>query len=149
VQADGQHQQRLWRISGPYRARRDTLKLVIDAASPMLWTKPMRLIGGKTAPAATSGRGRFHRWFRGGAILKSDLVGRMAERNPRLGAPDFEKIVDAIFEKVSDALGQSRGDRDFGSFATKLRLARTARNPKSGAIAAIGEKRVPSKSKDG
>ena len=67
-------------------------------------------------------------------MIKSELVQRLAARNPHLYQRDIENIVDAILGEIAGAL--SRGDRvelrGFGAFSTKQRQARTGRNPRTG-----------------
>ena len=56
-------------------------------------------------------------------MIKSELVQRIADRNPHLYLRDVENIVNAILDEVTDAL--SRGDRvelrGFGAFSAKAR----------------------------
>jgi integration host factor subunit beta len=78
-------------------------------------------------------------------MIKSELVQRIADRNPHLYLRDVEKIVNAIFDEITEAL--SRGDRvelrGFGAFSVKRRDARLGRNPRTGAQVAVDEKAVP------
>jgi integration host factor subunit beta len=78
-------------------------------------------------------------------MTKSELIQRLAERNPHLYQRDVERIVSTIFDEISDAL--SRGDRvelrGFGAFSVKRREARLGRNPRTGASVQVGEKRIP------
>ena len=78
-------------------------------------------------------------------MLKSELIKRIASQNPHLYDRDIEKVVNAIFGEMVDAL--RRGDRvelrGFGAFSVKLREARQGRNPKTGAVVAVGKKAVP------
>jgi integration host factor subunit beta len=78
-------------------------------------------------------------------MIKSELVQRIADRNPHLYVRDVEKIVNAIFDEITEAL--SRGDRvelrGFGAFSVKRRDARVGRNPRTGAQVAVDEKAVP------
>jgi integration host factor subunit beta len=78
-------------------------------------------------------------------MTKSELIARLADRNPHLFQRDVERIVATIFEVVTDAL--VRGDRvelrGFGAFSVKRRGSRTGRNPRTGAQVAVLEKRVP------
>ncbi len=78
-------------------------------------------------------------------MVKSELIMRLAERNPHLYQRDIERIVSTIFEEVSIAL--ARGDRvelrGFGAFSVKRRAARVARNPRTGASVSVEEKFVP------
>jgi len=78
-------------------------------------------------------------------VIKSDLVQRLAARNPHLYQRDIENIADAILGAITDAL--ARGDRvelrGFGAFSTKQRAARTGRNPRTGDAINVTEKNVP------
>jgi integration host factor subunit beta len=78
-------------------------------------------------------------------MIKSELVQRIANRNPHLYLRDVEKIVNAIFDEITAAL--VRGDRvelrGFGAFSVKHREARVGRNPRTGAQVPVAEKSVP------
>jgi integration host factor subunit beta len=80
-----------------------------------------------------------------GQMIKSELVQRIANRNPHLYLRDVEKIVNAILDEITGAL--SRGDRvelrGFGAFSVKHRDARVGRNPRTGAHVPVNEKTVP------
>ena len=78
-------------------------------------------------------------------MTKSELIMRLAERNPHLFHRDVERIVTTIFDEITGAL--ARGDRvelrGFGAFSVKQRDARTGRNPRTGQSVAVVEKIVP------
>lgn len=78
-------------------------------------------------------------------MTKSELIQRLADRNPHLYLRDVEKIVDTVFDEISEAL--SRGDRvelrGFGAFSVKHRKARVGRNPRTGELVNVPEKRLP------
>ena len=78
-------------------------------------------------------------------MIKSELVQRIADRNPHLYLRDVEKIVNAILDEITSAL--ARGDRvelrGFGAFSVKHRDARVGRNPRTGAHVSVDEKAVP------
>ena len=78
-------------------------------------------------------------------MTKSELIQRLAERNPHLYQRDVELIVSAIFDEITAAL--ARGDRvelrGFGAFSVKRREARTGRNPRTGDSVAVDEKHIP------
>ncbi|OAB55066.1 integration host factor subunit beta [Phormidium willei BDU 130791] len=78
-------------------------------------------------------------------MTKSELIQRLAERNPHLTHRDVERIVSTIFDEIAAAL--SRGDRvelrGFGAFSVKHREARTGRNPRTGEQVEVEEKSVP------
>lgn len=78
-------------------------------------------------------------------MIKSELIMKIAERNPHLYQRDIENIVNAILDTIASAL--ARGDRvelrGFGAFAAKKREARTGRNPRTGEAVAVSEKIIP------
>ena len=78
-------------------------------------------------------------------MTKSELILRIAERNPHLYQRDVERIVSTIFDEISAAL--SRGDRvelrGFGAFSIKKRGSRLGRNPRTGESVAVSEKHIP------
>ena len=78
-------------------------------------------------------------------MIKSELVQKIAERNPHLYQRDVENIVNAILDTITDAL--ARGDRvelrGFGAFSVKKRDARTGRNPRTGETVSVSEKFIP------
>lgn len=78
-------------------------------------------------------------------MIKSELVRKIADRNPHLYQRDVEKIVNAILDEITGAL--SRGDRvelrGFGAFSIKRRDPRLGRNPRTGADVNVEEKVVP------
>lgn len=78
-------------------------------------------------------------------MVKSELIARLAEKNPHLYQRDVERIVTTIFEEISAAL--ARGDRvelrGFGAFSVKQRAPRMARNPRTGQAVKVGEKHIP------
>ena len=80
------------------------------------------------------------------SMIKSELVKRISSRNPHLYDRDIEKVVNAIFDEMVEAL--RRGDRvelrGFGAFSAKLRGARQGRNPRTGAVVPVAKKAVPS-----
>ena len=64
-------------------------------------------------------------------MTKSELIQRLAERNPHLYLRDVEKIVDTIFDEITNALvsgvwgrisclGTSRSDRESFALFTHL-----------------------------
>ncbi len=78
-------------------------------------------------------------------MIKSELVARLAERNPHLRLADVERVVSTVFEEVADAL--ARGGRvevrGFGSFSVRRRPARVGRNPATGEHVDVAAKAVP------
>ncbi len=78
-------------------------------------------------------------------MTKSELIQRLAERYPQLGAKDADIAVKTIIDAMAQALaaGQRIEIRGFGSFALSSRPPRIGRNPKSGDKVMVPEKRVP------
>lgn len=78
-------------------------------------------------------------------MTKSELVQRLASRNPHLYLRDIEKIVDTIFDEITGAL--AKGDRvelrGFGAFSVKQREQRSGRNPRTGEKVHVDAKRLP------
>jgi len=78
-------------------------------------------------------------------VLKSELIKRISSQNPHLYDRDIEKVVNAIFDEMVEAL--RRGDRvelrGFGAFSAKLRGPRQGRNPRTGVAVAVGKKAMP------
>jgi len=79
------------------------------------------------------------------AVIKSELVERVAAQNPHLYRRDIENLVNAILGEIVTAL--SRGDRieirGFGVFSVRNRRARIGRNPRSGAVVPVDQKFMP------
>ena len=78
-------------------------------------------------------------------MTKSDLILRLAEKNPHLYQRDVERIVATVLDEITAAL--ARGDRvelrGFGAFSVKHRGARIGRNPRTGESVRVSEKAVP------
>ncbi len=78
-------------------------------------------------------------------MIRSELIQKIADENPHLYQRDVERIVNTIFEEITDAM--SRGDRvelrGFGAFSVKQRDARVGRNPRTGETVQVDEKHVP------
>jgi len=79
------------------------------------------------------------------ALTKSELIVRLAARNPRLAARDADEAVKLILDMLGDALSQGGRIeiRGFGSFSLNYRPARVGRNPKSGERVQVPAKHVP------
>jgi integration host factor subunit beta len=78
-------------------------------------------------------------------MTKSELIARLAERNPRLVARDADEAVNTMLDAMTEALasGQRIEIRGFGSFALNYRPPRLGRNPKSGDRVQVPAKYVP------
>ncbi len=75
---------------------------------------------------------------------KSDLVKKIINLNNYINQKDVQKSVDTFFETIITSLINSNNVelRGFGSFGTKKREARLARNPKTGSIVAVPTKKI-------
>lgn len=78
-------------------------------------------------------------------MTKSDLIEKLSLVHEYLNKRDAENVVNLIFGGIGEALSQ--GDRveirGFGSFSVREREARDARNPKSGEIVSIPNRKTP------
>mgnify|MGYP000601501295 FL=1 len=78
-------------------------------------------------------------------MIRSELIQKITDENPHLYQRDVERIVNTVFEEVTNAM--SRGDRvelrGFGAFSVKKREARVGRNPRTGETVQVEEKYVP------
>jgi len=78
-------------------------------------------------------------------MIKSELIQRISQKNPHLYHRDVERIINTVFGKIVEALGN--GDRvelrGFGAFSVKERQSREGRNPRTGEAVEVEAKRVP------
>ncbi|MDA8716907.1 integration host factor subunit beta [Alphaproteobacteria bacterium] len=78
-------------------------------------------------------------------MTRSELIAKLAAKNPALYHRDIERLVGTILEEISGAL--ERGDRvelrGFGAFSVRERKARLGRNPRTGSNVEVSEKKVP------
>ncbi len=78
-------------------------------------------------------------------MTKSELIDRLAMRQPHLMHKDVELAVKLVLDEISHAL--ERHDRveirGFGSFSLHFRPERVGRNPKTGDPVHIPAKHVP------
>ncbi len=78
-------------------------------------------------------------------LTRSELIGRLSERNPRLQQRDADEAVKCMLDTMTQALAEGgRVEiRGFGSFALNYRPPRVGRNPKSGERVHVPAKFVP------
>ena len=78
-------------------------------------------------------------------MIKSELVQKIADKNPHLYHRDIERIVNSILDEVIRAMQDSNRVelRGFGAFSVKSRNARMGRNPRTGTAVEVIAKRVP------
>jgi integration host factor subunit beta len=78
-------------------------------------------------------------------MTKSDLILRLAEKYPHLLQRDIERIVNTVFDEISNTLARNNRVelRGFGAFSVKKRDARQGRNPRTGDTVSVAAKYVP------
>ncbi|MDC0868518.1 Integration host factor subunit beta [Rhodobacteraceae bacterium SB2] len=78
-------------------------------------------------------------------MIRSELIQIITDQNPHLYQRDVERIVNTVFDEITNAM--ANGDRvelrGFGAFSVKRRDARLGRNPRTGASVDVEEKHVP------
>jgi len=78
-------------------------------------------------------------------MIKSELIQKIADKNPHLYHRDVERIINTVFDQIITALRE--GDRvelrGFGAFSVKSRDSRLGRNPRTGDSVQVEAKRVP------
>ena len=78
-------------------------------------------------------------------MIKSELVQKLTSKNPHLYQRDLERIVTVVLDEIVEAF--RNGDRvelrGFGTFTAKERIARTGRNPLTGAAVEVAAKKAP------
>jgi len=78
-------------------------------------------------------------------MIKSELIQKIAEKNPHLYHRDVERIINTVFDQIITALrdGDRVELRGFGAFSVKARDSRMGRNPRTGDQVKVDAKRVP------
>ena len=78
-------------------------------------------------------------------MTKSELIARLAAQNPSLYHRDIERLVNTIFDTITEALvvGDRVELRGFGAFSLREREARVGRNPRTGEAVSVDAKRMP------
>ena len=77
-------------------------------------------------------------------MIRSELVQIIADQNPHLFQRDVERIVNTVFDEITNAM--ANGDRvelrGFGAFSVKATKPKpAARNPKTGEIVYVPARR--------
>ena len=77
-------------------------------------------------------------------MVRSELLQKMCNLYPNILRKDIEKILEVIFNELTNALcrGENIEIRGFGTYKVKKRKARTARNPKNLQLVEIPEKKA-------
>ena len=78
-------------------------------------------------------------------MIRSELIQIIADQNPHLFQRDVERIVNTVFDEITNAManGNRVELRGFGAFSVKKRDARVGRNPRTGESVSVSEKHVP------
>ena len=78
-------------------------------------------------------------------MIRSELIQTIADENPHLYQRDVERIVNTIFDEITNALAQGNRVelRGFGAFSVKKREARVGRNPRTCDSVQVDAKAVP------
>lgn len=98
--------------------------------------------GGSSGSFATIGvEGGYSLGFVPG-MTRSELVARLADLNPCLYRKDIAPALDAILDRIEQALaaGDTVELRGFGTFSIRRREARQRRNPHTGGTIAVPAK---------
>ena len=79
------------------------------------------------------------------SLIKSQLIQNITEANPHLFVRDVERIVNTIFNEISNSLASGRRVelRGFGAFSVQHRKERVGRNPRTGESVNVEEKYIP------
>ena len=78
-------------------------------------------------------------------MTKSELIEKLAEKNPQLSPKDVELVVKSLLDQMAESLagGDRIEIRGFGSFSLHFRAPRMGRNPKTGQAVSLDGKYVP------
>ena len=78
-------------------------------------------------------------------MTKSELIEKVVQSHGMLNVKVSEIVVNTVFDSIEEALksGDKVEIRGFGSFTSRERLGREARNPKSGEVVRIPSKKTP------
>ena len=79
------------------------------------------------------------------SLIKSQLIQNITEANPHLFVRDVERIVNTIFNEITNSLAEGKRVelRGFGAFSVQHRKSRVGRNPRTGATVEVEEKFIP------
>ena len=78
-------------------------------------------------------------------MTRSELIERIANKNPHLKLKDVERIVAVVFDKIISSLaaGERVEFRGFGAFSIRKRTPRVAKNPRTGEQVQVEERNIP------
>ena len=78
-------------------------------------------------------------------MTRSELIEKIAHKNPHLMVKDVDRIVDVILNKIINSLakGERVEFRGFGAFSVRKRSPRVAKNPRTGEQVKVEERNIP------
>ena len=78
-------------------------------------------------------------------MTRSELIEKIAAKNPHLMQKDVERIVDVVLTKIINSLakGERVEFRGFGAFSVRKRSPRVAKNPRTGEQVKVEERNIP------
>ena len=78
-------------------------------------------------------------------MTRSELIEKIANKNPHLMVKDVDRIVDVILNKIINSLakGERVEFRGFGAFSVRKRSPRVAKNPRTGEKVEVSERNIP------
>ncbi len=78
-------------------------------------------------------------------MTRSELIERIATKNPNLTIKEVERIIAVIFDTIVGALGKKERVefRGFGAFSVRERAPRVAKNPRTGEKLDIDNRNIP------
>ena len=83
--------------------------------------------------------------MKGKKVTKSELIEKIAAKNPSLTLKDINRIVDVVFDSIIESM--AKGDRvefrGFGSFSVHERDKRAAKNPRTGEKLLVDARKIP------
>ena len=79
------------------------------------------------------------------SVLRSTLIERICKRQPHFKHEDVQLVVRLLLDHISLELAQGGRIeiRRFGVFETRIRRARSGRNPKTGISVSVPSRRIP------
>ena len=78
-------------------------------------------------------------------MTRSELIEKIAAKNPSLTLKDIDKIVDVVFGSIIETMAaEDRVEfRGFGSFSVHKREKRAAKNPRTGEKLLVDARKIP------
>lgn len=76
-------------------------------------------------------------------MIRSELLAKLRQAHPHLSSHTVERALDTILGEIAETLSQDHRVElcGFGSFSSKVRVARPGRNPRTGEAVDVPSKR--------